>query len=384
MQSDATDDMGAASSSVPIEFAEKKAYKIVRHYLMGEVIGEGSQAKVREALDASTLRRVAVKIVNLRQLRKVRNAEAGFKRELSIQRRLKHRHVVEMIECFNVEHKEKQKVYVVLEHVPGGSLQDLLEGLPDGVLPMGMARRFARQLFDGLGYCHAQGVVHRDIKPSNLLIAADGVLRIADFGSADELSRFDATDACSKSRGSPAFQPPEVAKGDAAFAGFKVDVWACGVSLYRMTTGIVPFEGSSLMHLFENIAKGDFEIPAAILHDAPLVALLRGLLTVEQEQRLSVANALEHAWVRERDDSMRWGEHERLLVASISRGSLVDGKGWDAVVAAAAAAMDGGMLTVNGWPAGTSPFSTPASTPRGTPLATPIASRESSSSVVVS
>ena len=108
-------------------------------------------------------------------------------------------------------------------------------------------------------------------------------------------------------------------------------VWACGVSLYRMTTGIVPFEGSSLMHLFENIAKGDFEIPAAILHDAPLVALLRGLLTVEQEQRLSVANALEHAWVRERDDSMRWGEHERLLVASISRGSLVDGKGWDAV-----------------------------------------------------
>ena len=75
---------------------------------------------------------------------------------------------------------------------------------------------------------------------------------------------------------------------------------------------------------------------------------------------------------------------QRLLVASISRGSLVDGKGWDAVVAAAAAAMDGGMLTVNGWPAGTSPFSTPASTPRGTPLATPIASRESSSSVVVS
>jgi len=149
-------------------------------------------------------------------------------------------------------------------------------------------------------------------------VAADGVLRIADFGSAEELSQFDASDACSTSKGSPAFQPPEVANGGSAFSGFKVDVWACGVSLYRLVTGKVPFEGSSLMHLFENIAKGEFEMPISIKHDEQLVDLITALLQVEQSQRLSIDEALWHPWLAERDD-MRWGEAERKLVRRYRR-----------------------------------------------------------------
>ena len=124
----------AACSGPPptIERGKKAGYKLVRQYGMGEVLGEGSQGKVREALNSETLRRVAIKIVNLRQLRKVSSAEEGFKRELSIHRRLKHKHVVEMIERFNIDLKEK--VYVVLEHVPGGSLQDLLDSVPEGTV----------------------------------------------------------------------------------------------------------------------------------------------------------------------------------------------------------------------------------------------------------
>ena len=325
-----------SSAAVAIEYAPKPAYKLVRQYVMGEVIGEGSQGKVREALDSHTLRRVAVKIVNMRQLRKVRHAEAALRRELSIHRRLKHQHIVEMIESFNVEHSEKQKVYVVLEHLPGGSLQHLLEGLPGGVLSLGMARRFSRQLFEGLEYCHAQGVVHRDIKPSNLLIASDGLLKLADFGSAEELSRFDETDACSKSRGSPAFQPPEVAAGNTSFSGFKVDVWACGVTLFCITTGKVPFEGASLMHLFETIAKGAFEIPTSISHDEELVALITALLTVDEHARLGVGAALLHPWLREQED-MQWGEAERAIVSSVARGSTAS-RAWEQMLASAAAA----------------------------------------------
>ena len=78
--------------------------------------------------------------------------------------------------------------------------------------------------------------------------------RLADFGVSEELGRYDAGDACSKSRGSPAFQPPEVAAGHESFSGFKVDAWAAGVTLFLCTSGRVPFEGSSLMHLFEQIA----------------------------------------------------------------------------------------------------------------------------------
>ena len=68
----------------------------------------------------------------------------------------------------------------------------------------------------------------------------DGILKISDFGVSEELDKYTDADTCSKSRGSPAFQPPEVASGTLLFSGFKVDVWAAGVSLYLLTTGQVP------------------------------------------------------------------------------------------------------------------------------------------------
>ena len=126
--------------------AEKPAFKMLRHYVAGAVIGIGSQGKVRDALNSSTLQRVAIKIANLGKLRKIRNAEANLRRELRLHRRLKHRNVVDMIESFTIE--EKQKVYVVLEHVSGGSVQDLLDSMPGGVLPTGMTRTFMRQARD--------------------------------------------------------------------------------------------------------------------------------------------------------------------------------------------------------------------------------------------
>ena len=290
---------------------EKPGYKMIRRYMMGDVLGEGSQGKVREALDSETLRRVAIKIINLRQLRKVRNAEEGLRRELAIHRRLKHPHVVELIEHFTVD--EKQKVYVVLERVSGGAVQGVANYVPKGVLPQHMSRRFLVQLLDGLAYCHSQGVVHRDIKPSNLLVSVDGHVRIADFGVAEELSRFDTSDECSRSRGSPAFQPPEVAAGQERFSGFKVDVWAAGVSLFLLATGSVPFEGLSLLHLFENIAAGAFDIPQSIAADAQLVSLIRGMLTVDQEKRFSVSDARSHPWLNASDE---WTEADRELVSN--------------------------------------------------------------------
>ena len=139
--------------------------------------------------------------------------------------------------------------------------------------------------------------------PSKVMVGTDGVLKIADFGVSEQLSEYESADTCSKSRGSPAFQPPEVASGSLQFSGFKVDVWAAGISLFLLTTGRVPFEGTSLINLFENIAKGSFEIPPRIAADKPLVDLIRGLLMVDQQERLSVSDALKHRWLDEVDDS---------------------------------------------------------------------------------
>ena len=171
--------------------------------------------------------------------------------------------------------------------------------------------------------------------------------------------RYAQDDTCSKSRGSPAFQPPEVASGSQQFSGFKVDVWASGVTLFLATSGRVPFEGSSLIQLFENISKGDFEMPTGASHpnfaSPTFCDFLRGLLKVAQAERcaaataprarrlehgasptphaprrsslcsLSVADALQHPWLSGADggdaseDADEWSEERRRFVLGIAR-----------------------------------------------------------------
>ncbi|KAL6043927.1 Serine/threonine-protein kinase stk11 [Balamuthia mandrillaris] len=290
-----------------------KSPKTVNQYILGEVLGKGSYGKVREALDTTTLHIVAIKILKKQLLRKLPGGggEASVKQEIAIMKTLKHPNVVAFIESFSNE--EKGKLYIVLEHVGGGTLQDLLNRVSPSRLSLKQARSFFLDLINGLEYIHGQGVVHRDIKPGNLMITEEGKLKISDFGVAEQLSAYDDPSYSSKTQGSPAFQPPEVASGAERITGVKGDVWAAGVSLYYIITGKYPFEGSTVYTLFENIAKADYNIPAWV--DRPLADLLHGMLEPDKEKRFSIAKIKSHRWFLQeiREEEEEGGETAEIL-----------------------------------------------------------------------
>uniref|UniRef100_A0A915Q585 non-specific serine/threonine protein kinase n=1 Tax=Setaria digitata TaxID=48799 RepID=A0A915Q585_9BILA len=274
-------------------FVEKKP-KILNGYLFGERIGEGSYGKVKEVLEQNTLVRRAVKIIKETRLRKIPNGHANVEQELRILKRVRHRNVIALRDFFRIDNK--QKLYMIMEYCIG-SMQQLLDGSKEKKLPECHAQYFFRQLCDGLSYLHSHGVIHKDIKPGNLLVALDGTLKISDFGVAEMLDTFQAEDWCTVVQGTPKFQPPEIVSGASEnYRGRKVDIWACGVTLYNMVSGEYPFEGDVIMRLFDNIAKQPLKMPSSVQLSKPLEYLLTAMLDKDPEKRMNMHDIRRCEW----------------------------------------------------------------------------------------
>lgn len=263
-------------------------------FILGDKLGEGAHAIVKEGMDQLSLRIVAVKILDMRRLRRVRGGLDAVDREIAVQKRLKrHPNLIELIDV--VRQKAKNKMYIILEMANGCPVQSLLDAAPQKRLVESQVVNFAYQTLVGLQYMHGKGVVHRDVKPSNLMLTANGILKISDFGVAEFLDEYDSEDNVSRTSGSPAFQAPEIARGEHGYSGMKVDVWALGVSLYLMLSGRIPFEGESLIDLFQNIGEGKYDILEGVSDECQHV--IACMLTVDWKERISVDDLLKNAWI---------------------------------------------------------------------------------------
>lgn len=132
--------------------------KRVEKYQLIKTLGRGTFSKVKYAIDTTTNKPYAIKIVDRKMIKK-ENMEAQLKREIAIMKILKHDHVVELREVL----QSSKHIYIVLELVTGGELFDRIveaERFNEDV-----ARKFFQQLINGIQYCHAQGIAHRDLKP---------------------------------------------------------------------------------------------------------------------------------------------------------------------------------------------------------------------------
>ncbi len=189
----------------------------------------------------------------------------------------------------------------MLELVTGGELFDQI--VKEGKFDEDKARKYFRQLINGLSYCNTKGVCHRDLKPENLLLDADANLKISDFGLSALYTGGDTEDAGSGASyrttllhttcGTPNYVAPEVLE-DKGYDGKKADVWSCGVILYVLIAGFLPFDERTMPDLFAKIQKADVKYPAWFSEGVR--DILGKILTNDPSTRLTISQILVHPW----------------------------------------------------------------------------------------
>uniref|UniRef100_A0A7N6AE57 Protein kinase domain-containing protein n=1 Tax=Anabas testudineus TaxID=64144 RepID=A0A7N6AE57_ANATE len=210
----------------------------------------------------------------------MRNVE----REIAILKLIEHPHVLKLHDVY----ENNKYLYLVLEHVSGGELFDYL--VKKGRLTPKEARKFFRQIISALDFCHSHSICHRDLKPENLLLDEKNNIRIADFGMAS-LQVGDSL--LETSCGSPHYACPEVIRGE-KYDGRRADVWSCGVILFALLVGALPFDHDNLRQLLEKVKSGVFHMPHFIPPDCQ--SLLKGMIEVNPEKRLTLEAIQKHPW----------------------------------------------------------------------------------------
>ena len=301
-------------------------------------LGAGGMGEVWRARDPRLEREVALKVLPAERVAE-EAARARLLREARLAARLNHPHVCTIHEVGEAE----GQAYVAMELVPG---QALSERLASGRMGVEEVARLGQQMADALAHAHDNGVVHRDFKSANVIVTPEGRAKVLDFGLAKPLAET-ASEATTLTGapltaqgavvGTLAYMAPEQLKGKPADA--RGDVWALGVVLYEMASGVRPFAG-----------KTGYELSSAILHEAPrplpadvpppLAAVVERCLAKDPGQRYPRAGEVRSALETLRAGSAPMvGQRWRHTFVARRRWALLAGL---ATVAAVAAVLDVG------------------------------------------
>ncbi|KAL8108366.1 hypothetical protein AgCh_024728 [Apium graveolens] len=260
----------------------------VGRYELGRTLGEGSFAKVKFAKNSETGENVAIKIIDKEKVLKHKMI-GQIKREISTMKLVRHPNVIRMHEVM----ASKTKIYIVLEFVTGGELFDRIAS--KGRLKEDEARKYFQHLINAVNYCHSRGVFHRDLKPENLLLDANGILKVSDFGLSALPQQVREDGLLHTTCGTPNYVAPEVINNK-GYDGAKADLWSCGVILYVLMAGYLPFEDSNLMVLYKKINKADFSCPPWFSSSAK--KLIKRILDPSPITRITIQEVIENEWFK--------------------------------------------------------------------------------------
>ncbi|KAF7960630.1 hypothetical protein EAE96_000306 [Botrytis aclada] len=297
-------------------------------YYLGNTLGEGEFGKVKMGWKQAGGTQVAIKLIRRDSVGTNPTRLAKIYREIAILREISHPNIVQLHEMVETE----KQIGIILEYASGGELFDYI--LNHRYLKDNAARRLFAQLVSGVGYLHKKGIVHRDLKLENLLLDRNRNIIITDFGfantfnpddelgdeieynlaSRDYVKRMELDkilpggsrrgDLMQTSCGSPCYAAPELVVSDSLYTGRKVDVWSCGVILYAMLAGYLPFdddpanpEGDNINLLYKYIVSTPLTFPEYVTPHAR--DLLRRILVPDPRKRADLFEVARHSWLSE-------------------------------------------------------------------------------------
>lgn len=252
--------------------------QLVGDYEVMETLGSGAAGAAYKARHRETGELVAIKLMHERVAGDP-DIQNRFVREVSVLQKLDHPNVVRYVDCGI----DEGRIYLAMEWVECGTLDEVLKRR--AVLPWREAVEVAIQICKGLEHAHERGIIHRDLKPANLFLASDGHVKLGDFGLARDPELHKLT-MSGNTVGSCRYMAPEQVRGEEALTG-AVDTYALGCLLFRMLTGHVPYDGATIIEIFEHHLFTEIPVIDGPRHDRPqaLDDLVKRLLTKSAADR---------------------------------------------------------------------------------------------------
>ena len=270
-------------------------HKKVGNYLLLNTIGKGTFSKVSLSTHLPTHQPVAIKILQKDKIKDKIDKER-INREISILKQTSHPNISQLYEIVST----KNNFYLVMEYINGGDLFDYI--YIENKLKEEKACLLFRQIISCVEYLSKMGICHRDIKPENILLTkSKDKVKLIDFG----LSNFFSADSkLTSSCGSPCYASPEMISC-VPYKGISTDLWSCGVVLYCMLVGCLPFDDDDIQCLYKKILIGEFVIPSSLSSEA--IDLLKKILEVDPKKRITLSGIKKHKWFNLVKSDMHYG-----------------------------------------------------------------------------
>ncbi|ELP86467.1 BR serine/threonine protein kinase, putative [Entamoeba invadens IP1] len=250
----------------------------VGQFIIGKKLGEGVCGKCYLAFHETTGVKVAIKIIDKSTVTQHPEMKRKIEREIAFLKIVNHQNVMKLYTVYETS----KYLFLVMELMEGGELFDYIAD--KGYLPVDEVFNFFNQIINAVEHFHSRQICHCDLKPENMLLSKDKkILKIADFG----MSAYNGYNKLREGCGSPHYAAPEVSMKK-TYDGCIADIWSCGVVLYVMAFGLMPFDGDTLDEILAKVQKGVFEFPSEPVVPDSLRELISRLMTIDPTKRITI------------------------------------------------------------------------------------------------